>query len=73
MALAGGTAGTAQVNTVAVPEPSAGGTDAPVGLDQFYGQQLAWSGCQDFTVAEYQERSFASSRVQCARLTVPLD
>lgn len=73
MALAGCTAGTAQVNTVAVPEPSAGGTDAPVGLDQFYGQQLAWSGCQDFTVAEYQERSFASSRVQCARLTVPLD
>lgn len=55
------------------PEPSAGGTDAPVGLGQFYGQQLAWSGCQDFVVAEYQEGPFASSRVQCARLTVPLD
>lgn len=53
---AGGTAGGGRATGERDAPERAG--DAPEGLDRYYGQQVQWSGCEDF---------------ECAQVEVPLD
>ncbi len=44
----------------------------PKGLEKFYSQQLAWGACSSYATDADSAKLYASSTVQCARLTVPL-
>ena len=45
----------------------------PSGLDEFYGQELAWEGCKDYATGEFDAEPLADPALQCTHLTVPLD
>ncbi|MGB8962809.1 MAG: alpha/beta hydrolase [Pseudonocardiaceae bacterium] len=45
----------------------------PAGLEQFYGQNLAWGGCSAFATTPSDQKAYADPGLQCAYLTVPLD
>lgn len=62
------------------PPPSSAPTSAatavpgpvPAGLEKFYGQRLAWSGCSSFATNDDDAQIYQSSQLQCAYLTVPM-
>ncbi|MGH3784079.1 MAG: alpha/beta fold hydrolase, partial [Pseudonocardiaceae bacterium] len=45
----------------------------PTGLEQFYGQNLSWSGCSAFATTPSDKKAYADPGLQCAYLNVPLD
>ncbi|HEY0639072.1 MAG TPA: alpha/beta hydrolase [Pseudonocardiaceae bacterium] len=45
----------------------------PDGLDRFYGQRVAWSGCEPFAQAREERVLFRAPGLECARVEVPLD
>ncbi len=45
----------------------------PAGLEKFYGQQLSWGPCADYSTDDSTKELYAKSTFQCAYLTVPLD
>jgi pimeloyl-ACP methyl ester carboxylesterase len=46
----------------------------PAGLEEFYGQTLAWGDCEPFATTANDRRAYGSKKdVECARLAVPLD
>ena len=59
--------------------PSSGATGTqpsavpPAGLEAFYGQQLSWGPCANYSTDDSTKQLYAKSRFQCAYLTVPLD
>ena len=62
--------------TAATAPPTAsrptGTAPVPPGLDRFYGQQLAWSGCGSYATSSDEAKDFAEPLLQCAYLTVPM-
>jgi pimeloyl-ACP methyl ester carboxylesterase len=46
---------------------------APSGLQQFYHQRVAWSGCGGFAVSADDRQSFTDPAYDCTYLRVPLD
>lgn len=43
------------------------------GLERFYGQKLAWSGCSTFATTPRDQTTYANPDLQCAYLDVPLN
>ncbi len=67
---------TNQITEPATPGTSEGTSSSSPGasgLDRFYTQTLAWGGCEQYAMTSGDRAAYASSKVQCARLTVPLD
>ena len=55
--------------------PGTSGTAAgavPAGLAKIYSQKLTWGSCTPYATSTDDAKSYASTRVSCARLTVPL-
>lgn len=46
---------------------------APPGLERFYAQKLAYGTCAEYATTEGDVQLFADERLQCGRLSVPLD
>lgn len=46
---------------------------APPGLERFYAQKLAYGTCAEYATTERDVQLFADERLQCGRLSVPLD
>lgn len=56
--------------------PDSTGTSSDTGapeLARYYGQSLDWGDCESYAMTSGDRTAYASSRIQCARLTVPLD
>ncbi|HEV2780167.1 MAG TPA: alpha/beta hydrolase [Actinophytocola sp.] len=45
----------------------------PPGLERFYGQALAWEGCEPYARTDSDKQAMDGEDAQCARLSVPLD
>ncbi|MFD5828431.1 alpha/beta hydrolase [Lentzea sp. NPDC060358] len=46
----------------------------PAGLEEFYGQQVAWQDCSSFATTGSSRQAYGSKRdVECSRVQVPLD
>jgi pimeloyl-ACP methyl ester carboxylesterase len=45
----------------------------PQGLERFYGQELAWTGCEPFAPGRDERALFRPATFECTRVTVPLD
>ncbi|MEO9010288.1 MAG: alpha/beta hydrolase [Nakamurella sp.] len=60
-----GTTGTAGAN--------ASGVGGAPELARYYGQKLEWGGCKPFAMSKDDQAAYANPKIQCARLTVPLD
>jgi pimeloyl-ACP methyl ester carboxylesterase len=45
----------------------------PQGLEWFYGQQVAWSGCEPYATNREERTAFRTKGLQCARVDVPLN
>ena len=59
--------------STAATSASGAGTNAAAGLARFYTQTLSWGPCAPFAVTSGDKAPYANPKVQCARLTVPLD
>ena len=46
---------------------------SPAGLQRFYDQELAWTGCVEFATEDFRTDRYGWDHLECARLTVPLD
>ncbi|MDQ3761233.1 MAG: alpha/beta hydrolase [Actinomycetota bacterium] len=71
---------TAVVSTVLACTSATGNTaqrgpvgPVPAGLERFYGQELAWTGCSAFATTPRDEKAYADPGLQCTYLEVPLD
>lgn len=58
---------------VARPDPAGVSGSASADLSRFYGQQVDWSGCEDFATSQLAAQTFAAPELQCARVQVPLE
>jgi pimeloyl-ACP methyl ester carboxylesterase len=45
----------------------------PAGLEEFYGQPLAWESCDNYGKTDYDRDALKAANLQCTHLTVPLD
>jgi pimeloyl-ACP methyl ester carboxylesterase len=68
--------------THVITEPAAPGSSeasssrdpsVPAALSRFYEQELDWGDCESYATTASDRTSYASAKIQCARLTVPLD
>lgn len=58
------------------PEPDGSGwpsSGTPENLQRFYQQTLDWGGCAPYARTSDDDMTYRSERIECARLTVPLD
>lgn len=45
----------------------------PAGLEQYYGQELAWGPCTEYATSSTDRSAYQDRTLECARLRVPLD
>lgn len=45
----------------------------PAGLERYYGQSLEWGPCADYATTARTRAVYQNRRLECARLTVPVD
>lgn len=56
------------------PSTSADGDSADTAaLQRFYRQDLQWGACEPFVVTEADLSAYSNPKIECSRLTVPLD
>lgn len=45
----------------------------PAGLEKYYGQELSWGPCAGYATTDEDRVAYADDKIECARLTVPMD
>lgn len=45
----------------------------PAGLDAYYTQTLDWGPCSEYAASDLDQQTYASPKLECARMKVPVD
>jgi pimeloyl-ACP methyl ester carboxylesterase/predicted small secreted protein len=64
---------THQITEPATPGSTGTASSGASELARFYDQKLDWGGCESFVMTPSDTTAYANPKIQCARMTVPLD